>query len=65
MNMIQEWVEKHLRPMIAEAYAQGYRDASDDVCRRLKELYSFGFELGKIDAQAEIGEITIDDLEEI
>lgn len=54
-------LEERIKPMISEAYRNGYEDATSDVCRRLEEIYSFAFEIAKTDALAEAGMIELDD----
>lgn len=61
INGLLNELEKRNRKLIAEAYQKGYVEATEDVCRRLNEIYAFGFEIGKADALAEAGMINIDD----
>lgn len=61
INKLVDLLAERIKPMVAEAYRKGYADATTDVCRRLDEIYSFGFEIGKADALAEAGMIELDD----
>lgn len=55
-----------------DAYTDGYaagvsaQKLSDheDQNRRLEEMYQYGKQMGKSEALAEVGEITLDDMEE-
>ena len=61
VNGILNELEIRNKEWVQDAYRKGYEDASNDLCRRLDELYSFGFEVGKADALAEAGMIELDD----
>lgn len=63
INKLLDALAERIKPMVAEAYRKGYADATTDVCRRLDEIYSFGFEIGKADALAEAGIVELDDVE--
>lgn len=61
VNGLLNELERRNKKWVQDAYRKGYEDATSDVCRRLDELYSFGFEVGKADALAEAGMIELDD----
>ncbi len=61
VNGLLNELERRNKEWVQSAYKKGYEDASSDICRRLDELYSFGFEVGKADALAEAGMIELDD----
>lgn len=61
IDKVLDALVERIKPMLADAYRKGYEDATSDVCRRLDEIYSFGFEIGKADALAEAGMIELDD----
>lgn len=56
-------VDERIKTATAEAYRSGYMDATEDVCRRLENLYTLGFHFGKEDGKADAGIIDIDDLD--
>lgn len=61
VNGLLNELERRNKEWVQSAYKKGYEDASEDICRRLEELYAFGFEVGKADALAEAEMIELDD----
>lgn len=48
----------------AEAYSQGYKDATEDVCRRLMNLYTVAYRTGKANGMADAGAIDLEETED-
>lgn len=65
MNMFEEMIRRAMRPLIKEVYEKGYNEASEDVSRRMYQLYLIGYENGAVDAYAKSGIIELDDIEGI
>lgn len=71
--MTMEFVKKMLKPVLDDEYMRGFEAGvmaqklkeKEDNNRRLHELYKYGFLRGQEETRAEIGEITIDDLEDL
>jgi hypothetical protein len=58
--MVQEIIEKYMKPIIEEVYKEGYKDGE----RRLLEMYRYGWEVGHADTMAALGEINIEEVDE-
>lgn len=58
--MVQEIIEKYMKPIIEEVYKEGYKDGE----RRLLEMYRYGWEVGHADTMAALGEIDIKEVDE-
>lgn len=55
-------IKKILKPIIEEAYADGYKKGAEDIAHRMAYIYDACRELGKADGYAEAGAIKIEDI---
>lgn len=55
-------IKKILKPIIAEAYAEGYKQGADDIAHRMAYIYDVCRERGKADGYAEAGAIDIEEI---
>ena len=53
-------IKKILKPIIAEAYEEGYRKGSDDVVRRMAYIYDFCRRKGREEGLTDVGAIDLD-----
>lgn len=58
-------IKEILKPIIEEAYAEGYKKGAEDVVHRMAYIYDVCRERGKADGYAEAGAINIIDIEEL
>lgn len=58
--MVQEIIEKYMKPIIEEVYKEGYKDGE----RRVLKAYEYGWHVGHADTMAQLGEIDIEELDE-
>ena len=73
MDMIWSAFEPRLQTILQDQYNKGFEAGvmaqkmkeKEDHNRQLTEMYNYGKEAGYNDAIAEVGEITLDDLEAI
>ena len=59
--MFEEMIKKALKPIIEEVYQEGYKDGE----RRVLKAYEYGWAVGHADTMAALGEIDIEELEEV
>ena len=57
--MLKKW----LKPIIEEAYADGYKKGAEDIIHRMAFIYDICREKGREDAFAEAGAIDIGEVE--
>lgn len=55
-------IKNLLKPIIAEAYSEGYKKGAEDIAHRMAYIYDICRERGKADGYAEAGAIKIEDI---
>lgn len=59
--MIDRLVRKMFKPILKEIYEEGYKDGE----RRVLKAYEYGWAVGHADTMAALGEINIEEIEEV
>jgi len=62
--MVKEWIKGLLKPVIAEAYEEGYKKGAYDVVHRMAYIYDACRQMGRADGLADVGAIDIEEIRE-
>lgn len=62
--MVKEWIKGLLKPVIAEAYEEGYKKGADDIVHRMAFVYDIARQMGREDGLTDVGAIDIEEIKE-
>ena len=57
-------IKELLKPVIAEAYAEGYKQGAEDIVHRMAFVYDVCREKGREDGLTDVGAINIEEISE-
>lgn len=60
--MFEKMIRKMLKPVIAEAYEEGYKRGADDIVHRMAFVYDISRQKGREDGMTEVGAINIEEV---
>ena len=62
--MLNEMMKKAVAPIIAEAYAEGYKKGAEDIVHRMAFVYDICREKGREDGMTDVGAIEFPEVTE-